>query len=570
MNDRQGSYWERRQLSRRRLLKGTALGATGLAGAMLVGCGGDDDDDTTGGGNGGGSSSPVGIPTVAPTATPGAQRTEGGELKFAFTIPTRVSPRGATGGTHNEYLSLLGDPYVYITSKGEFDPKLSLWESWEQLPDGQTIVAHVRPNVKFHDGTVFDANAVKRHLDFMTVPENVPNFGFASWFANYESVEVVDAKTVRVKSKTPDASFLGIFGLAPGVPFSLDQVDKLGDDEMRMPMMTGAYVLKSYREEAGMVLEKNPEYWGARTFDTIDWQHIANSKIRAASLESGDLDAVWYIASDESTLQLSKSAAYKNYPLSVAPESLEMNHARPGLQDIRVRQAIASALNKQKVIDVVTRGQGRPTLTGLMPPFVWGSLEYEKYPYDLKAAKEYLDSSGVSTPHKLVYGYSGTAEAAQAQLTTIQIYQEDLKQIGIDLELRNVPVAATVANSEWQKGELDMIVGSPGVRPDPAIQYNIYLSTQASLAPGARYSSDPIHKEIDAQIQKSLETFDRNEREEIFHGLHRTMVDNLVCRVQTIDRVRWFFHRDTVLADDEVINAPGGASFRLKNAWKKA
>lgn len=558
MTNSESSYWGRR-ISRRRVLRGTASGMTGLVGAALVGCGGDDE--------GPGQGAPVGIPTARPTSTPVAQRNKGGTLKFAFTIPTRVSPRGATGGTHQEYLNLLGDSYVYINSKGEFDPKLSLWQSWEQ-PDSQTITAKIRPNVKFHDGTLFDANAVKRHLDFMTVAKNVPNFGFFSWFENYESVTVVDSSTVRIKSKTPDASFLGIFGLAPGVPFSLDQVEKLGDDEMRQPMMTGPYVLKSYKEEAQMVLEKNPDYWGERTFDTIDWQHIVDSKIRAATLQSGDLDAVWYISSDESTLLLSKDSAYRNYPLSVAPESLELNHARPGLRDLRVRQAIASALDKKKVIDVVARTQGRPTVTGLMPPNTWGALEYEKYPYDLKAAKQYLDAAGVQTPLKLVYGYSGTAAANQAQLTTIQIYQEGLRQIGIELELRNTPVASTVANSEWQKGDLDMVTGSPGVRPDPSIQYNIYLSSKASLAPGARYSTDPIHKDIDAKIQKSLETFDRAERERIFHDLHRTMVDNLVCRVQTIDRVRWFFHRNTVVAADEVVNAPGGASFRLRNVWK--
>jgi peptide/nickel transport system substrate-binding protein len=315
-------------------------------------------------------------------------------------------------------------------------------------------------------------------------------------------------------------------------------------------------------------MEANPQYWGERTFDAIDWQHIADSKIRAATLESGALDAVWYISSDESTLQLSKNSSFKNFPLSVAPASLEMNHARPALRDLRVRQAIASALDKKKVIDIVARGQGRPTLTGLMPPNTFGALEYEKYPFDLKIAKDYLTASGVPTPLKLVYGYSGTAETNQEQLTTIQIFQEDLRQIGIDLELRNVPVAATVANSEWQKGDLDFVQGSPGVRPDPAIQYNIYLSTKASLAPGARLSTDPIHKTVDGLIQKSLETFDRSEREKIFHDLHRMMVDNLLCRVQTTDRIRWFFHGKTVVASNEVINAPGGASFRLRNVWK--
>ena len=109
MTKHEQSYWTRRQASRRRVLKGSFAGAGGLLGAALVGCGSEDDD---------------GPPAAAPTAAAGAspvvvQRNKGGKLRFGFTIPTRVSPRGATGGTHQEYLNVLGDSYVYINSKGE-------------------------------------------------------------------------------------------------------------------------------------------------------------------------------------------------------------------------------------------------------------------------------------------------------------------------------------------------------------------------------------------------------------------------------------------------------------------
>lgn len=568
MREQRKSYWTNRPIPRRRVLRTGVLGAGALAGAALVGCGDDDSDETTPP-----TSTPAGdsaSPTTSssPTEVEGGGDNVGGDLRFGWTLPARISPRGATGGTHQEYLNALGDAYVYITSSGELDASQSLWESWEQT-DGQTLVANLRQGVTFHDGTPFNSEAVKQHLDFMTVAENVPNFGFFSWFDNFESVEAIDEYQVQVKSTTPDASLISIFALAPGVPFSIQQVEALGDAEMQQPAMTGPYKVASYTDQVGMKLEANPEYWGERTWDSIDWQHIADPKIRATSLESGDVDAVWFIASDESTLILSEDDTFASYPLSVAPASLEMNHARGALQDLRVRQAVASALDKQKVIDIVSRGQGRPTLTGLMSPNTYGALEYEAYPFDLTEAKAYLDASGHETPLRFTYAYGSTGAASeQAELTTVQIYQEDLRQIGIELELVALPVAPTVADSPWRAGEIDFVIGSPGVRPDPSIQYGLYLGSGGSLAIGSQYSSDPIHEDVDALIQRSIETFDTEEREGMFHELQRMMVDNLLCRVQTIDRVRWFFHRDNVAASNEVINSPGGASFRIRKTWQ--
>src|SRR5262245_10502684 len=107
----------RRTVSRRGLLRGGVAGAGGLLSAALIGCGTDDKPSNSGGA--------LVIPPGTGGAPADAVRTKGGTLRFGFLIPTRVSPRGATGGTHQEYLNVLGDSYIYINSQGDFDPKLS-------------------------------------------------------------------------------------------------------------------------------------------------------------------------------------------------------------------------------------------------------------------------------------------------------------------------------------------------------------------------------------------------------------------------------------------------------------
>jgi ABC-type transport system substrate-binding protein len=566
----ESNFWTRRRLSRRSMLRGAALGAAGLAGAALIGCGDDDDDAPAAGAAATAAATQA---TAQATTAPAAPTyLKGGTIRFGGWGQARfLSPRAVRGGNHHDYLNVAGDPYLYINEDGSIDPSLSLWETYEQT-DETTIVANLRQGVKFHDGRDFNAEEVKRILEYITVEENVPNFGFFSWLSNFKSAEVIDEYTVKINATAPDASFLWVFCLVPGIPFSMDKAEKLGDDELRLPALTGPYTVESYTEDVGWMMVANPDYWGPKdrspTFDRVEYIGIRDPKVKAAALQAGDLDAAWFGASDESTKLLTDDGRFTQQELQVAPRSLEINWAKPPLDDLRVRAALASSIDKEKVVSIVYQGQSSPATTGLMPPDVFGSLSYEKYPFDLAEAKKFLDASGLEQPVKLGYTYSGSGTAET--LLMAQIYQETMRQIGLEMDIENAP-SSSVRASGWRNGEIHLVIGSPGVRPDPTIQFNIYASGVGSLNPGGRFTTDPIQAEIDTMIKATMTNFDQEVREEIFHDLQRIMNDNVIGRVAVANRIRRIFGTDDVGGMDGVgvVNAPGGAGYRLRRLWMK-
>lgn len=573
----ESNYWNRLRLSRRAVLRGTGVGVAGLAGAVLIGCSDDDDDDDGGGGGGGAATAAPttgggggGGATAQPTTAPPALSVKkGGTIRFGgWGQAASLSPRSPGGGNHLDYLNLIGDSYLYIKADGTFDPSLGLWEEWEQ-PDTSTITANLRKGVKFHDGTPFDAEAVKAHLEFISVEENVPNNFFFSWMKNFESAEAIDEHTVTIRSKQPDASFLARFALQPGLPFSLKQVELLGDDELRKPALTGAYMLDSYTEDDGWVMKANPDYWGsedgAPTFDVIDYKGIRDPKVKAAAMEAGDLDAAWFGASEESTKRLGGDDRFTGRSVSVAPVALGFNFSKPPLDDIRVRQAVVSGIDKQKIVDIVYGGQSRPSESGLMAPGIYGALDYAPYSFDLDEAKKFLDASGVATPVKMTYVYSGSGTAET--LLAAQIYQESLRPIGIEIEIENAP-SSGVASSSWNAGEYHFSRFSPGVRPDPTMQYDLYASRNGPQ-PGSKFTTDPIQDTVEQLINDSIAEFDADAREEIFFELHRVGADNILNSYAVADRRRWLFATDDVGGMDhpEIVTAPGGAGYRMRFLW---
>jgi glutathione transport system substrate-binding protein len=566
----QSNYWSRRRLSRRAILRGTSVGVAGLVGAALIGCSSGDDagvDDPatvapTAAGGGGGAAQ-------ATTAPPQLSVKKGGTIRFGGWGQARsLSPRSPGGGNHLDYLNLIGDSYLFIKADGTFDPSLGLWEEWEQ-PDGSTIVAKLQKGVNFHDGTPFDAEAVKAHLEFISVEENVPNNFFFSWMKNFDRAEAIDEHTVRISAKQPDASFLARFALQPGLPFSLKQVELLGDDELRQPALTGAYTVDSYTEDDGWVMKANPDYWGpedgAPTFDVIDYKGIGDPKVKAAAMQAGDLDAGWFGASEESTLLLGADERFTGRSVSVAPTALGFNWSKPPLDDLRVRQAVASGVDKQKIVDIVYAGQSRPSESGLMAPDIYGSLDYAPYSFDLAEAKKYLDASGVETPVKMTYVYSGSGTAET--LLAAQIYQETLRTIGIEIEIENAP-SRGVETSAWYAGEYHFARFSPGVRPDPTMQYDLYASRNGPQ-PGSKFSADPIQDRVEELINDSISEFDADAREEVFFELHRVVSDNIVNSYAVADRRRWLFATDDIGGMDhpEIVTAPGGAGYRMRFLW---
>src|SRR5437016_3572141 len=172
----EANYWSRRRLGRRSVIRGAGA-ALGLAGAVLIACGGSDDSSKQG------SAPAAGAGTAVPGSggATGEAITKGGFLRFIYDSQTQpfLSPRSAKRGNDPNFLLVSGDSLIYLKADGTFQPEWSLFEKWEYA-DETTFVGHLRSGITFQDGTPLDTAAIKANLEFLNDAKLAPDFAYRS------------------------------------------------------------------------------------------------------------------------------------------------------------------------------------------------------------------------------------------------------------------------------------------------------------------------------------------------------------------------------------------------------
>jgi peptide/nickel transport system substrate-binding protein len=325
----------------------------------------------------------------------------GGVLKVAyasdihsgrFTL-NREGPPGyetfwVSNNIHNQLVTLGADYKV--------TPDLA--QSWESLADGTEYVFKLHENVKFHDGTDCDAEAVKWNFDDMI------QRGKKSWvyvyFNQMDSAEVIDKHTLKVKMKEPAALLPGLAGYFGGVPIgSPTAVEKYGEAWNRNPVGTGAftYDINDYRPDEKIILKKNPNYFkpGLPYLDRIEISVIKDPLAAMTALRTKQIDFLQRV--NPQHVPIIERA--KGVVLETAPERMPlvcfMNMRKPPFDDVRVRQAIGGyGLNRKQIAQTVFQNRATP-LVSILPPGVQDHLDLsEMYPYDPEKAKALLKEAG--------------------------------------------------------------------------------------------------------------------------------------------------------------------------------
>jgi peptide/nickel transport system substrate-binding protein len=339
------------------------------------------------------------------------------------------------------------DQLVTRDEKEEIKPLLAT--SWEVSEDYKTYTFHLRKGVKFHDGTPFNAEAVKFSFDRIT---NLGKFASGAWnrIADKNSVEVVDDYTVRIHLIKPYTPWIrGDFSINPAYAImSPTYVKKhiTSDDPYAEKWMaynecgTGPWKLVSWTKGQKIVFEKNKDYFGGdegisgrrtpRT-DKLVFQVFKDSSTGRLWLEKGDIDLAEKLSSDD-LVALEKNSNIKiheNIPAGIV--YLTFDVSKPPLNDENVRKAMAYAINYQELIDYAERGHGRLP-RGMITEGTYGyNPERFQYSYDLEKAKEFMAKSnypdGFTT--KLLFSTDRNS-AFQKSAVYIQNY---LKKIGINV-----------------------------------------------------------------------------------------------------------------------------------------
>ncbi len=421
----------------------------------------------------------------------------GGALTFAAgSDPDSLDPQNTQSNPGEQVNRMMYDNLVRFNTKMQIEPALA--ESWTQSKDGLTWTFKLRKGVKFHDGTPFDAKAVKYFFD-RVLGDDKP-FKASLYTPFVQGAQVVDDSTVRVTLKQPFAAFLFRLAHSAGGIVSPAAHQKWGKDLALHPTGTGPFKFVEWVKGDRVVLEKNDGYWGGRPLlDRVTVKTVKEDAARVLMLESGDTDLILNIP-PEDIPRLRKDPRFTVESITTARALyVMMNVKKKPFDDVRVRQALNYAVNREAIVKSLFQGNAE-ALSGIVAPLQNGYAKLPGYAYDPKKAKELLAQAGAAGIKVKLWSPKGRYvkdfELAQA-------VQQDLSAVGVEAALSTMEwgayLTATKTGPEQTDRELFLLGWSPSTGEAQWGMFPLLHSSQMAPKGDNRgfFASKPLDDAID-------------------------------------------------------------------------
>jgi peptide/nickel transport system substrate-binding protein len=450
---------------------------------------------------------------IALLAGPASAQKQGGSITVGLELdipgfdPLKV---GVFDTAAETAAAAIFDTLTYLDDKGEPQPKLAL--SWTHSDDYKTWTFKLRPGVKFHDGTPFNAQAVKENFDRQKDPAN--NCRCAFYISGTHDLQAPDELTLVYNLNDPSVNHPAILSLqsSNNVIQSPTAWKTRGDDYNRNPVGTGPYILKSWTAGDRMVLERNPDYWnkGHPHLDRIVLKPLPDAQSRFASLQSGEADLIWDDDFDADNIQKAQKDPKLTVHIYTGSGALvsAFNTKVAPFDDVRVRQALVMAIDRKKMSQAIANGLARPASN----PYGDGSWVKCKddgaLPYDVEKAKAQIKDYGKPVDFKMILPMEPRGRRFG------QVLQQFWKQVGANMEIEQVDQSSIPPRAFMRQFQVTpwRIVDSP----DPNVQMYANFHTGSPVAL-ANYS-DP---ELDRLLEHARSTADVPTRIEDYCAISR-------------------------------------------------
>lgn len=458
-----------------------------------------------------------------------------GRLVYGLTLaPSTIDPHVGASSELGIPLTSVYDPLVWLAPDGQFVPGLA--ESWEVSQDGTVYTFRLRRDVQFHDGTDLDAAAVCANLERIVDPatKSAKAIGLLGPF---EGCRAVDEHTAEVSLASPYAPFMSAASqvyLAIASPTALAQ---WGDEYQFHQVGTGPFKFQEYVPKDHLTLVRNEDYdWAPSFFEhqgpaylqEIEFRFYGDPATRAPALESGEVDVMGEIPPvDAARLDSDERFILLTVPVPGEPLQMHVNTAKPPTDDLRLRQALLMAMDRQAIIDAVFMGYSPPAF-GPLNRVTWGydpSVE-GLYSYDSEQAERLLEEAGWRdtdgdgvrdkdgqplTLDTILMGWGYLPEVGQ-------MLQEQYRQVGVQLEMQVLAYPAAVqAAAEGQHHLIPFTLSSS----DPDILRSSYHSRHAK---GGFNWSKVRDAELDALLEAGLLLSDVQARAEIYAEIQQRVM----------------------------------------------
>jgi ABC-type transport system substrate-binding protein len=431
--------------------------------------------------------------------------------------PTNLDPRVGVDAQSERIDELLFDSLVRRDEHFNLTPWLA--ETWE-IPDPQTYIFHLHHGVHFHNGQPLTARDVKWTFDSLI--SGKLRSAKASTYAPVDHIYIPDDYTVIFHLKEPFAPLLwnlsdGAIGI---VPYGS------GEDFNRQPVGSGPFRFVSAQQDKEVVIARNPDYWATPArLDRVQFKVIPDATTRALELrkQSADIAINALTADTVVTLQHDSDLAVMESTGTIYAY-LAMNLRDPILNDVRVRRAIAYAINVQPIIHYLLRDQARPAYS-VLPPQHWAyDADVAKYPHDPARARQILNDAGYRPVNGIRFHITMKTSTEESTRLLAAVLQQQLREVGIALDIRSFEFAtffADITKGAYQFHSLRWVGGNL----DPDIFEHIFASS--SFAPRRANRTFYSNPKVDELIREGRSTLDQQKRKAIYDQIQYALAEDL-------------------------------------------
>jgi len=447
--------------------------------------------------------------------------------------PTSLTSAMTSAGTATTVSTKIFDGLVGYSRDLKPEPRLA--KSWQLSEDQRSLTLNLREGVKWHDGQPFNSGDVA--YSALDIWRKYHSRGRAT-FANLVSVDTPDPLTAILQFSQPAPYILSALASNESqvVPRHLyADRDVLTNPANNRPVGTGPFRFVQWERGQYLRLERNPDYWdqGKPHFATLIFRILGDSASHAAALETGEVHFTSGIAAgdwDRISKLPNVRVDNRNFGLATAASGLEFNLDLPKLRDVRVRRAVAHALDLDFVLKTILYGNGQID-TGPIPAVYkeFYSADVPRYPYDLDKARALLDEAGFTPDAKgirLSFTLDPTPSGDRSNRVAEYI-RSALAKVGIQVRLRNQDFA-TFVKRVYTDRDFEVIIAGGQMGPDPVIGVQRFFWSK-NFQKGVAFSnaSHYASPEADRYLERAQVEIDPEKRRALYAQFQRVTQTDL-------------------------------------------
>jgi peptide/nickel transport system substrate-binding protein len=464
--------------------------------------------------------------------------------------PPTLDPHASPSAVTYQIIASVTESLTYRGPDGKIAPWLA--ESWTVPADGRSVTFKLRRDVKFHDGTPFNAEAVKFNFDRIVDPKFKAG-GARAQLAGYAGSKVLDEFTVQVSFETPYAPFLAYSAAGTLSMVSPKAVRESGDLVHTRPVGSGPFMVKEYVAKDHATIVRSPGYarkapWsdraGAAMLDAVVWKFVPEMGTRVTTLESGETQGIYFVPA-QALPRLEKNPAIRieKMPWPGVPRIWLLNTTKAPLDDVRVRRAINHAVDKEAFLATVFKGLALKAFAPLTAVMLDDPALRQAYPFDQARAKALLGEAGWQPGGDGIRTKGGqrleivlnAIEYGGGPDPTAQIIQASLRDVGIDMKIK------AQARPPWYEDNYRCATHGPVMFLRASDPDGLYALFHSSLVGGNFNWSCVKNPKLDQMLEQGRRESDQAKRRAIYLAIEKLALDDALTVPLMDDLAVWGF-----------------------------